>query len=375
MTRTLWVTNDFPPRPGGIEHFVAGLVSRLPPADTEVLTARWLGDLAFDAAQPYRVRRIGGRPLLPTPLTWAKVVRVLREHDPEVVVFGAAWPLGELARRLDAPTFTLTHGHEAGMARVGMGPLLRRVARGVDAVGVISEFTHRVLEPWMGKHTELMKLPPGVDTNRFNPDVDGSGVRARHGIGHDQPLVVCIARLVDRKGQDVLIDGWPSVLDRIPGAHLLLVGVGPDEHPLRRRRENLGLERSVTFTGVVSYGDLPAYHAAADLFAMPCRTRLAGLDVEGLGIVYLEAQACGRPVVVGSSGGAPETVLDGGSGVVVDGTSQADVAAAVADLLADPQRRASMGEEGRGFVEREYSWDVTIQRLDRILGHITGASR
>jgi phosphatidylinositol alpha-1,6-mannosyltransferase len=372
MLRTLWVSTDFPPRSGGIEAFLAQLVARREPAATRVLTARWPGAAEHDAAVAYRVDRVGRRPLLPGPRLRALVRREARAFAADVVVLGAAWPLGEIGASLDRPTLALTHGHEAGLARVGLGPLVARVARRVSALSVISEFTAAALAPWTGG-TVVHRLPPGVDTDGFSPSVDGAGVRARHGVAADQPLVVCVSRLVARKGQDVLVEAWPAVRSRIRGARLLLVGSGPARPRLRRRVAALGLDQAVTLAGEVPAADLPAHHAAADVFAMPCRTRYGGLDVEGLGIVYLEAQACGVPVVAGRSGGAPEALLDGVSGLTVDGASAAAVAGALAGLLADQARRREMGAAGRTFVERRYAWPVIAARLDAILRSLATA--
>jgi phosphatidylinositol alpha-1,6-mannosyltransferase len=372
VLRALWVTNDFPPRVGGIEQFLGQLLARREPAGTRVLTARWPGSAEHDAALPYPVERVGRRPLLPCPRLRSRVRREAHAFGADVVVFGAAWPLGETASSLAQPTFALSHGHEAGMARIGLGPLVARVARRVDALSVISEFTRSALEPWT-RETTVHLLSPGVDTTVFHPSLDGSGVRARHGIGRDAPLVVCVSRLVPRKGQDVLVEAWPRVRARVPGARLLLVGTGPLERRLRRSLAALGLQECVTLAGQVPGRDLPGYHAAADLFAMPCRTRYGGLDVEGLGIVYLEAQACGVPVVAGRSGGAPEALVDGVTGRTVDGSSAAAVADVVAALLTDEAGRAEMGAAGRAFVERRYAWEVMAARLDAIIRSVVAS--
>jgi len=370
MTRTLWVQTDFPPRPGGIEQFLANLARRLDPAATRVLTAPWPGDAAWDAANPWRTDRVGRRPLLPT----AGLARIIRtaaaEHRAQVVVFGVAWPLAELGRRVGLPTLALTMGHEAGMAHVGLGRLVARVADRVDALGVLSGYTRRVLAPWTQGRAPVHDVLPGVDTDLFTPSADGSAVRRRHRIPPDAPLVVCVSRLVARKGQDVLIEAWPRVRARVPGARLLLVGTGPLAGRLAGRVRALGLDGAVTLAGAVPWAELPAHHAAADLFAMPCRTRLGGLDVEGLGIVYLEAQASGVPVVAGRSGGAPETLVHGETGVVVEGTDAAGLARAVTDLLADPARRALMGRAGRAHVEQHWSWPAVTASLHTLLADL-----
>lgn len=368
--RTLWVTNDFPPRLGGIEAFVGELAARLDPGGVRVVTSRSDGDGDHDAGVAYGVERFAPRPLLPGPGLLRQVRAAAVEHRAEVVVFGASWPLGEIAGGLPLPTFALTHGHEAGMIRVGLGPLVRRVAGDLDAIGVISRFTRDILQPWVGARTAVHDLPPGVDTRRFHPGVDGREVRARLGLGEDQPLVVCVSRLVARKGQDVLVEAWPRVREHIAGAHLLIAGAGPMAGRLRRQVEALGLQDAVTLTGPVVREDLPAVHAAADVFAMPCRTRLAGLDVEGLGIVYLEAQACATPVVAGCSGGAPESLIDGETGIVADGTEPRAVASALVGLLGDPDRCRRMGQAGRAFVEQRYAWPVITERFRVLLAGV-----
>jgi phosphatidyl-myo-inositol dimannoside synthase len=371
LPRTLVVTNDFPPRPGGIEQFLANLLAHLDPGCLRVLTSHWPRDAEYDSSLLYRVDRVGRRPLLPTGRLLRAIERAADEHDAEVVVFGASWPLGELAALIDRPTFAFTYGHEAGLAQFGLGPLLRRVARGVDAVGVISGFTRHALEPWMAGHTSIAELPPGVDATLFHPDVECGFVRGRHGIDPEQPLVVCVSRLVRRKGQDALIEAWPAVRAQVPDAHLLLVGSGPLEEKLRARRRTLDLESAITIAGEVPWTELPAHYAAADLFAMPCRTRLGGLDVEGLGIVYLEAQACGTAVLAGRSGGAPEALIGGVTGMVVDGGAVPAVGAGIVELLRDRDRLRGMGRAGRRLVERRHDWATVAGRLVEILAKIT----
>jgi phosphatidylinositol alpha-1,6-mannosyltransferase len=208
----------------------------------------------------------------------------------------------------------------------------------------------------------LEQLTPGVDSAMFRPEVDGAAVRARYGLAN-RPVVVCVSRLVPRKGQDVLIDAWPRVLSKVPDAALLLVGGGADRARLERAARENGVAGSVVITGGVPWSELPAHFAAGDLFAMPCRTRWRGFDVEGLGIVYLEASASGLAVVAGDSGGAPDAVLPGETGVVVDGTDAVATADAVAALLADPGRRAAMGACGRAWVEERWQWEQIAARL------------
>ncbi|HEX5496496.1 MAG TPA: glycosyltransferase family 4 protein [Mycobacteriales bacterium] len=371
MDRTLVITNDFPPRPGGIQSFVHSLAARQPAGSVVVYASTHPGAEAFDAAQPFPVVRHRTGLLLPVPAVLRRARQIARTEGCETVWFGAAAPLALLAPGLRragvARLVASTHGHEAGWAALPVARrLLRRIGRTVDTVTYLGDYTRRRLAPALGPDATLHRLPPGVDTDAFHPDLDGSPVRARHRLG-GRPVAVCVSRLVPRKGQDTLIRAWPAVLRRVPRAVLLVVGAGPYLSRLRRLAADIGVAGDVVFTGEVPWAELPAHYAAGDVFAMPCRTRRGGLDVEGLGIVYLEASATGLPVLAGDSGGAPDAVLDGRTGYVLDGTSVPAVADRVAALLGDPTLAAAMGREGRRWVCAEWRWDILAARLDTLL--------
>jgi phosphatidylinositol alpha-1,6-mannosyltransferase len=261
-----------------------------------------------------------------------------------------------------------THGHEAGWAALpGARGLLRRVGDGVDVVTYLAEYFRRRLAPALADRTELVRLAPGVDLDGYHPDVDGSAVRARYRLG-DRPVVVCVSRLVPRKGQDMLVRALPGIRRRVPDAALLVVGAGPDADRLARLARSVGVDAHTVFTGEVPWSEVPAHFAAGDVFAMPCRTRRAGLDVEGLGMVYLEASASGLPVVAGDSGGAPDAVREGETGFVVPGRDVAAIADRVATLLADRDLATRMGRAGRAWVEAEWGWDRLAGRMADLLG-------
>jgi phosphatidylinositol alpha-1,6-mannosyltransferase len=310
--------------------------------------------------------------LLPTPRVAGRAVELARGYGCRAVWFGAAAPLGLLADPLRrragvARAVALTHGHETGWAALpGARALLRRIGRGQDVVTYLGEYTRVRLARVLAGLTELRQLVPGVDLDAYHPLVDGSAVRARLGLA-GRPVVVCVSRLVPRKGQDTLIRALPAVRRRVPDAALLLVGGGPDRARLARLARHAGVGRHVVFTGSVPTAELPAYYAAGDVYAMPCRTRRAGLDVEGLGIVYLEASAAGLPVVAGDSGGAPDAVREGETGFVVGGRDRAAVVDRLAALLADPDLAARMGVAGRAWVESQWRWDTQADRLRDLL--------
>jgi phosphatidylinositol alpha-1,6-mannosyltransferase len=368
VPRTLIVTNDFPPRVGGVQQYVWNVAAHLPPERVVVVAPNWLGWHEHDAALPFPVERFPTTFLWPSRDLLERVRIAAREHASEVVLFGHGLPLALLGPKLDLPYVVATHGTEYWFALTpALHGLLRRATSLANRVLAVSRFTGRVIRTAVPPDVPLSLLPPGVDAERFHPDPAGADqVRRRHAIALERPLVVCVSRLVRRKGQDALIRAMPAIRRREPDAVLLIVGGGPD----RERLESLAAERlpdSVVFAGEVSDADLPAYHAAADVFAMPCRSRLGGLEVEGFGIVFLEAAAAGRPAVAGDSGGAAEAVEDGATGLVVDGRHDGAVAEAVASLLTNPTRADAMGKEGRERVERLFTWPWLTQRLARWL--------
>ncbi|MFJ8127198.1 glycosyltransferase family 4 protein [Streptomyces hydrogenans] len=380
MHKTLIVTNDFPPRPGGIQAFLHNMALRLDPDRLVVYASTWKrgregaeATALFDAEQPFTVVRDRTTMLLPTPRVTARATALLREHGCESVWFGAAAPLGLMApalRKAGAKRLVATtHGHEAGWAQLPAArQLLRRIGEGTDTITYLGEYTRTRIASALSPAAagRMVQLPPGVDEKTFHPGSGGDEVRARLGLT-DRPVVVCVSRLVPRKGQDTLIRALPRILRRVPDAVLLIVGGGPYEQDLRRLAVETGVTASVRFTGAVPWSELPAHYGAGDVFAMPCRTRRGGLDVEGLGIVYLEASATGLPVVAGDSGGAPDAVLDGETGWVVRGESAEDTADRVTTLLLDPELRARMGERGRAWVEEKWRWDLLAERLRELL--------
>jgi phosphatidyl-myo-inositol dimannoside synthase len=369
----LWVTNDLPPRAGGIEQFLGNLLDRVHPDETVVLGPAGPADAAaHDRTRRWRTVRMPGA-VLPTPAVRRRVARLAVEHRPEVVVLGASWPLGELAagirRDLGVPVVALSHGLEAGLASAGLGRLVRRATRHLAALTTISDWTEERLAPHVGAR-RLRRLAPGVDVERFHPGVDGRPLRRRWGVPDDAVLVGCISRLVPRKGQDTLLQVWPDLRRRHLGAWLALVGEGPLADDLATTAAALGPDAGVVLPGRVPWEELPAAHAALDVFAMPCRTRRRGLDVEGLGIVYLEAQACGVPAVAGRSGGAPEAVRDAETGSVVDGRDPDALLAVLDGWVADAGARRRAGTAGRRWVERAWSWDMIAADLEALLAEV-----
>lgn len=373
MSRTLLVTNDFPPRAGGIQSYLRALVDRLPPEQVAVYAPAWPGAAQSDAELPYPVHRHPTSLMLPVPAVARCATALARQHEAGTVWFGAAAPLALLGPglRRDARVQRVvasTHGHEVGWSMLpGARQALRRIGRDADGVTVVSRYARRRIAAAFGPEAALEHLPPGVDTEVFRPDAAARAVlRQRYRLG-GAPVVTCVSRLVARKGQDALIRVLGAVRARVPGSRLMLVGDGPDAARLRRLAAACGVAEHVVFTGAVPAAELAAHHAVGDVFALPCRIRGGGLDVEGLGIVLLEAAASGLPVVAGDAGGAPEAVRDGRTGHVVGGRDLDVLAAALAGLLDEPARATAMGAAGREWMREEWSWPTRVTTLRAIL--------
>lgn len=411
--KVLLVSNDYPPVLGGIQSYVRDFLS-LVNAPVTVLASR--SDVraaaAYDAATGIPTYRYPTPMLLPTPAVAAAMSAIIAAEGITTVWFGAAAPLALLApaaRRAGATRIVAsTHGHEVGWSMIPGGrQALRRIGDTVDVVTYISEYTRGRLADAFGPHPEWIRMPSGVDTSYFQPagglgqpardeGVDGgmaSGVfdgmaggvaggvadgmdgGAADGVdggaagGGLKPgtgvTVVCLSRLVPRKGQDTLIRVWPEVVARYPDARLVIVGSGPYEARLKAMVAQLGLAGSIRFVGAISDEGKRELLAGADIFAMPCRTRGGGLDVEGLGIVFLEAQAAGLPVIVGRSGGAPETVTSDTGIVVDDAGSLREV---LLTLIGSQQLRQRMGTAARNFAITEWDWQVRGPVINRALG-------
>ncbi len=375
--KILCVTNDFGPRAGGIETFVIGLIERLPlntvivytsaQGDTNEYDQRWLEQFGV------RVIRDRSKILLPTPRVSRAIKKLIATEKLEIVFFGAAAPLALMAQGFRKggvkKIVALTHGHEVWWAKLWpFNWAIRYIGASVDHLTYLGEFTRREISRALslGARDAMVKIAPGIDTEHFAPQATADQLRASLGLT-DRKVIVSVGRLVHRKGQDSLIAALPEILRRHPRAHILMVGEGPYRKHLEELVKDLKLEGAITFIGRIQHADLPRYICAGDIFAMPSRSRLAGLEVEGLGIVYLEASACELPVIAGISGGAPDAVLEGETGITVDGTSPAEIASAVISLLDDPLRAIAMGKRGREWIYSNWRWEIWANNFRELL--------
>ena len=373
---TLFITNDFGPRAGGIETFVHGLIERLPKGSVIVYTSAQPNAAQFDAKwlQEYGVEVIRDRSkiLLPTPRVINICQRIIKERKLTRVAFGAAAPLGIMARAMRRAgaqrIVALTHGHEVWWAKVPpFSFAIYYMSKEIDALTYLGSYTKDEISKALNKKdkNKLVQIAPGIDVDHFIP-TDSSKLRAELGLT-DKSVIISVGRLVHRKGQDMLISSLPQIRAAIPNAHLVLVGVGPHQSYLEKLAAKLEVTDCITFIGRIDYAELPKYICVGDIFAMPSRSRFFGLEVEGLGIVYLEASACGLPVVGGKSGGAPDAVLVGETGVVVDGTNTLEIAEACIELLNNPELCALMGANGRAWIIENWRWEIWASKYAALL--------
>lgn len=375
MPRTLVITNDFPTRQGGIEAFVSALADRFPADEVVVHTSKMPGAAEYDATLPYPVVRDRRATLLPSRRVRREVVETFRRYDCDRVLFGASAPLALLSPALRAAgaerIVGITHSAETWWARVpGVRSVIRRAGEGTDTITYINDWCRDIIARPMSPEAaaRMQRLHPGADVNRFRPDNGGALVRERLGIGPQTPVVVCAARVIARKGQDMLIRSWPQVRAAVPGAKLLIVGDGPYRKTLDKLVVTTGVADDVIFTGPLPWAEVPPYVDAGDVFAMPSRTRLWGLEPEGLPLAFFEGAAASLPVIVGRSGGAPDAIEEGVTGFAVDPRDPRDIAHRIIELFHDPARARTMGAAGRVRVARDWTWDDVATTCQGYLG-------
>lgn len=373
MPSILLLTNDFGPRAGGIETFIIGLLERIPRGEVIVYTSnqgdtaeydkKWLSD--FDV----EVVRDRARILLPTPRVIHNVSKIIRDRNVKSIWFGAAAPLAVSARWLRKAGATkiiaMTHGHEVWWSKVPPFTwAMKEIGRSVDHITYLGEFTGNAIAATIPQ-SKLVRIAPGIDVEHFHPG-SSKELREHHRIG-SRPTIISVGRLVHRKGQDRLIQALPAIKSKVPGALLVFIGEGPHREELDRLAKEHRVSDDIRFIGRIDYRELPAYLSMGDVFAMPCRSRLAGLEVEGLGIVYLEASACGLPVIAGDSGGAPDAVIPGETGFVVNGEDIDEISSRAIELLVNQELQRTFGKRGREWIVEEWNWKIWSEKFNKLL--------
>jgi phosphatidylinositol alpha-1,6-mannosyltransferase len=375
VSKILLITNDLGPRAGGIESFILGLLKRLPYNSVVVYTSSQPQSKSFDQdlLDQYGVIVIRDRSkiLLPIPRITKRAVKLMNQFDAKLIWFGAAAPLALMAAHLRKNGATriiaLTHGHEVWWAKLPIfRQLLSKISRDVDVLTYLGEYTKNAIKKVVSDQSKLIKIAPGIDVDHFQPSEKSNDLLHKLNISN-RPVIVSVGRLVHRKGQDKLIVAMSQVIKDFPTAVLLLVGEGPIKYMLQKLVQHHSLEKNVVFAGRVQLDELPRYIQLGQIFAMPARDRFFGLEVEGLGIVYLEASACALPVIVGNSGGAPDAVISEKTGLIVDGTSPDQIANSIKSLLQQPELAKSYGSAGREWVVNEWRWEIWSKRFNSLL--------
>jgi phosphatidylinositol alpha-1,6-mannosyltransferase len=366
----LLVTNDFPPKVGGIQSYLWELWRRLDPSSFTVLTTPHESAAAWDAQQPFDVVRTRQKVLLPTPALARQVDELARRTGAGLVLLDPALPVGLIGPHLATPYGVVLHGAEVTVpGRLpGARQALARVLRGSREVIAAGGYPAAEAERAARRGLPTTVVPPGVDVDRFRPLSAGerAAARVRLGLPPEGRLVVSLSRLVPRKGMDVLIEAAARLAPQRPDLTVAIGGGGRDRRRLDRLAARSGAP--VRLLGRVPDDDLPALYGAADVYAMLCRNRWAGLEQEGFGIVFLEAAACAVAQVAGDSGGAAEAVADGETGLVVRRPDDPDaVAAALARLLDDDDLRTGMGRAARHRAAADFAYGVLADRLGKVL--------
>jgi phosphatidylinositol alpha-1,6-mannosyltransferase len=375
--RHLLVTNDFPPKVGGIQNMLWELWRRLDPSSFAVLTSPHADAAEFDARQAFRIERTREPVLLPHPMMVRRIERLARDFGAEHVVLDPALPLGLVGRSLSLPYSVMVHGAEISVpgrlpaSRQALAHVLRGAAHVLASGRYPASEAVRAADGWWGGKRgalDVVQIPPGVDTQRFVPldDAARRAAREKFGVPAHAPLVVGVSRLVPRKGFDVAIRAVAKVARDLDGITMLIGGTGRDRDRLQSIIDEL--RAPVRLLGRVSDAELPSLYGCADAFMMLCRNRWGGLEQEGFGIVFAEAAACAVPQIAGDSGGAAEAVVDGSTGYVVrDPRNVDEVAERLSSLLNDSPLRIAMGMAARERAVGEFDYSVLVARLAAVL--------
>ena len=370
--KLLILTNDFPPMSGGMAQYSYGIAKGLTELGEEiiVLVPQIKGDLEFDRKQKFKIIRMG------VPRTYTGKIIVMFFYLSYIFVryrvkriLATTWsPCGFVAflfsRLFKTPYFVSAHGLD--ILEPQRSPkytkLMRRTLNGAVKILPNSNFTKSKLIEFGISGKRIIVIPDGTDPIRFNPNIDSSEIKERFHL-QDKKVILTVGRLMERKGHDMVIQSLPQVLERIPSIVYLIAGKGPEEKRLKKLVKDLDLEEKIIFAGFVSDENLPKYYSACNLFIMPSREMKEEGDVEGFGIVYLEANACGKPVIGGRSGGVEDAIIDGVTGLLVDPSSKGEISQSLIRLLKDEKLVIQLGKNGRKRVERELNWENITERI------------
>lgn len=372
--KTLFITNDFPPRIGGFQSYYFGLVQALAPEDIVIMAPSHPGAASFDKSHPYRVERTKEPVVLPHGRNLERAAHLAQEHGAELVLLGHPLPAGllgpRLKKRLGLPYAVLLGGAEVTFPATWpvAGQLLRYVMCNASLFIAVSDYTAQAATRLVRGRVRACTLRPALDVDSFPEPSERMRLEARRALGIEGRLVVCVGRLVPRKGQDVLVEAVARLVPDMPDLSVCLIGQGRLAYRLKRRVEYLGIADRVFFPGALPREGVLQWLAAGDVFASPCRVRWGGLEVEGFGIVFVEAALMGLPVLAGRSGGSVEAVVPGETGVIVDGNSVDEVSAGLRRLLeASDCTRRTLGAAGRGLALRRHNPAIVGARFRELL--------
>jgi phosphatidyl-myo-inositol dimannoside synthase len=372
----------FPPQTGGISNYMASVAAALGPDDVCCLTG---------------IPSNGNSPHLPVPLRsyrrpaafakakhiqalgfGAAMAEIMLRERPQVVQLATAYDgyMGLWLRRwLNLPFVVYAHGNEILDAIGSSWPKPRLSLKQADRVLANSRFTARLVEKAGVAPHKIEIIHPGCDVDRFQPYEPEAGLRQRMlAEKAGNRVILSVGNLVARKGHDMVISALPRLLQRMPDVVYLIVGDGPYRSDLEGLAARLGVQDRVIFAGRVPDDRLPEIYALGDVFIMPSREHLDACDVEGFGIVFLEASACAKPTIAGRSGGVGDAVVDGVTGLLVDPLDVEDIAAALWIILSNREVAIQLGQQGRSRVVSDFAWPRIAERVQHILESVVRQS-
>ena len=368
--RHLLVTNDYPPKVGGIQSYLWEIYRRLPQDEVTVLCTPYEGSEQFDSEQTHRIIRTKQKVLLPTPNLAGKIRELIFKHQIDLVLFDPAVPVGMLGPRIGSPYGVILHGAEVTIP--GRVPILKnflgKVLRGAELVITAGQYSTREAERAAGCELPVSVVPPGVDIERFKPlsHHERNTAREIYNLKEGDEVILTLSRLVPRKGMDVLIQACAALKEKRPNLKLLIAGTGRDKARLEKIAKKT--KAPVQFLAHVPDKEIPSLYGMADIFSMLCRIRWGGLEQEGFGIVFLEAAATGVPQIAGRSGGASEAVSENRTGKIVQNPKNIEeVIEKIESMLNNREQSVSMGKSSRDRAANQFSYDILAQKFHQAI--------
>lgn len=374
MKKVLFITLDFPPYKGGVATFYKNVCDFLPAEHLYVIAPQTLESEKFDLSKKYRIYR--KKMLSKNSLVWPKwaglakeVYDIVKKEKIEAIIAGQILPIGTIAYIMkinkNIPYYIFCHGRDVSMLSGRKKIIAKKVIREAKGIFVNSNFTKHVIEDYKYPHSHIYTIYPCPEILSNPSDLEMIKIKNEYDL-HNKKILLTVGRIIERKGHDMVIKSLPEIIKKHSNTIYVIVGEGPYKQALQALTWQYKVNNHVIFTGMIGDSEAACLYELCDIFIMPAR-QLANKDVEGFGIVYLEANLFGKPVIGGKSGGIPEAIVDEKTGILVDPTSIHEITSNVLYLLNNPDKAHVLGIQGMDRVHSQFQWHDQVEKIKKII--------